>query len=419
MTYETASGRRIELSPRSLGRGGEGEVLAVANAPGLAAKIYHHPSFEHRSKLEFMVANPVPQARDHFWVTWPIETIYTKGFNPKFAGYIMPKLTQAQPIFTCYSPAVRQQKCPDFNYRHLVRCARNLAAAFRLAHSHRHVIGDANESNVFASNDARVTLIDSDSWQIIDAVGGRTYRSPVAKSDFLPPELQNRSLKNLVRQPWHDNFALAVLLFKLTGEGNHPFDGVYLGGGDVPELASRIATGAFPYRDGTGRWIPKGLALPFDTLHHRLQKLFIQAFEGGYVRPQSRPDASAWLGAITLAERELQGCHQNTNHWFWGNHCIWCQRKTLLDGLDPFPGGRPVVRRSTATAAPAVPIPVRVVRPAAKTVAVPASSQIFSSSTIGFLNALGAELLRPVVFTKRILMRANARLRALASSIFK
>lgn len=236
MKYITATGQLVELATRNIGRGGEGEVLPVAGNPALVAKIFHNPTLEHRAKLEFMVANPMPQAGDHFWVTWPVATLFTSGPRPKFAGYVMPKLTKAQPIFICYNPAIRRKKCPSFDYRHLVRCGRNLAAAFSQAHAHRHVIGDANESNAFVSNDARVTLIDADSWQIMDATGGRTFRSSVAKPDFLPPELQNRSLKNLDRKPWHDNFALAVLLFKLTGEGNHPFDG-------LPRRRRRAGTG--------------------------------------------------------------------------------------------------------------------------------------------------------------------------------
>lgn len=88
---------------------------------------------------------------------------------------------------------------------------------------------DVNESNVFVGRDARVTLIDCDSWQVVDSARGRTYRSHVAKPDFLAAELQGRSLALVDRQNCHDNFALAVLIFKLVNEGTHPFDGVFRG----------------------------------------------------------------------------------------------------------------------------------------------------------------------------------------------
>jgi DNA-binding helix-hairpin-helix protein with protein kinase domain len=386
--YSTTTGKIIELAARNIGRGGEGAVLPVVGAPSLVAKIFHHPTAEHRAKIEFMLANPAPTANGHFWVTWPVTILFTTGPRPKFAGYVMPKLTMAQPLFTCYNPAIRRKKHPNFDYRHLVRCARNLAAAFSLAHAHHFVIGDPNESNGFVRDDARVILIDADSWQIIDGVHRRTYRSMVAKSDFLPPELQNRSLKNLDRQPWHDNFALAVLLFKLTGEGSHPFDGVFHGAGDVPTLEARTAAGVFPYRDRSGRWTPKGLALPFDSLHPSLQNLFIQAFEAGHSRPQARPDAQAWQEAIALAESDLQDCQQNSRHWLWGKQCVWCQRKSLLAGRDSFPGGRLNARRRAAAVTSPGPHPVRGRRNAAKRQAASASPNNSGSVHLEFHEAI-------------------------------
>jgi DNA-binding helix-hairpin-helix protein with protein kinase domain len=337
--YQTTTGKLIELSSRNIGRGGEGEVLPVSGNRALVAKIFHQPTSNHRAKLEFMIANPMQPAGAHFWVTWPLDILFTKDVRPKFAGYVMPKIKNARPLFTWYNPAIRRKKCPGIDYRHLVHSGRNLAAAFNQAHSRRFIIGDPNESNVFVRNDARVILIDADSWQI--ASGDRIYRSMVTKLDFLAPELQNRNLKNVNRQPWHDNFALAILLFKIICEGTHPFDGVYHGGGDEPPLEARIATGAFPYRDSSGLWSPKRVALPFDSLHHRLQKLFIQAFVTGHTRPQLRPEARTWQMAFNIAERELRRCRHNQKHWFWGNQCVWCQRKALLGGIDPFPSRIP------------------------------------------------------------------------------
>jgi DNA-binding helix-hairpin-helix protein with protein kinase domain len=351
VNFLTQAGYRIELASRSLGHGGQGAVFPVVGEPHLVAKIYHQPTLEHWEKLHFMVANPVPQIAGHFWVTWPIGIIFTDTQSPSFAGYLMPKLTRAKSIFNYYNPATRQKKFPGLDYRYLVRCARNLASAFSLAHSHGHIIGDANESNVFAGNDARVSLIDVDSWQIADAGRGRFYRSPVAKADFLPPELQSKNLKDHTRQPCHDNFALAVLLFKLLFEGNHPFDGIYHGPGDAPKLEARIASGDLPLNDRSGRWSPKALSLPLDALHPHLQNLFWRAFVTGHTRPQSRPTANEWHSAFAEVEPSLQACRSNPNHWFWGHQCVWCQRKNIMGGLDPFPGGNLISKLKTVVAA--------------------------------------------------------------------
>ena len=335
------------LLPGHIGRGGEGAVFPVAGEPDLVAKIYHHPTNEHRAKIEFMVAHPPPRPNGRIWTTWPSDLLYTTGPRPTFAGFTMPRLKSAQQIFICYNQTTRQKVCPNFDYRHLVHAVRNLAAAFGLAHKHQLVIGDANESNIFIGNDALTIIIDSDSWQITDASSRRVYRSAFAKPDFLPPELQGRNLSKLNRQPWHDNFALGVLLFKLVNEGCHPCDGVFHGRGDVPPLEARIAAGTFPYFDSSGMWSPKPSAVPFDSLHPRLQELFVQTFVSGHSNPQARPDAATWQRAFSVAERELQRCHRNSNHWFWGNDCIWCQRKALLGGRDPFPDEKPKARTMT------------------------------------------------------------------------
>ena len=376
MNYITSTGNPIKLATSSLGRGGEGEVFRVVGMPHLVAKIYHQPTMEHRTKLEFMVGHPLSSATGYA-VTWPVELLFTTGKKPTFAGYLMPKLTAAKSIFTIYNPTTRRKEWPGVDYRHLVRCARNLAASFSRVHAYRHVIGDSNESNLFVKNDVRVVFIDVDSWQIFNATGGTHFPSPVAKGDFLPPELQNKNLKDFVRQPCHDNFALAVLLFKLLCEGSHPFDGIYHDTGDVPPVEARIAAGDFPLRDGSGNWSPKGLSLPFDALHPRLQTLFLQAFETGHRWPQLRPSAREWQKALTEAENQLHCCQLNSHHRFWGNECVWCQRKNLLGGLDPFPSGSPIPDSRTVAPAqiPGTPVSVPVPPAMPSPVTVPTAQQ--------------------------------------------
>jgi len=198
-------------------------------------------------------------------------------------------------------------------------------------------VGDLNESNVLVTDDAQVVFLDTDSWQIFDPVGHTVYRCCVCKPDFLPAELQGRSLETLDRQPWHDNFALAVLIFKLANEGCHPFDGCYHGSGDPPPMAERIAAGGFPYRDRSGRWSPKPSAPPFSALHPTLQRLFAEVFEFGRTKPEQRPDARTWQEALARAELEFRRCSRNPYHWAWRTPCPWCERQSLLGGLDPFP----------------------------------------------------------------------------------
>lgn len=350
MNYIAGAGGSVALAGQPVGRGGEGQVMPVAGSQALVAKIFHQPTTERWWKLAFILANPMPPTQGHCPVAWPIDLLFTYEAKPQFTGYLMPRIDAAHPVFAYYTQDLRLARCPGFDYRHMVRAGRNLAGAVALAHSRRYVIGDVNESDVLLREDSLVSLIDVDSWQVVDSARGVTYRCPVGKGDFTPPELQGRNLANVDRHPCHDHFALAVLLCKLVSEGSHPFDGVYHGSGDPPPLEARIASGALPWRDHSGLWTPKPGAVPFTSLHSRLQQLFVRAFEDGHREPRLRPDAVAWQDAFRRAEAALVQCPRNRQHWSWGTPCTWCERASLLGGRDPFPAvwARPAKPRSGA-----------------------------------------------------------------------
>jgi DNA-binding helix-hairpin-helix protein with protein kinase domain len=339
-TFLTLSGQKIRvIREHRLGWGGEGEVLTVAGSPGLVAKILRTPTPERHEKLYFMVSNPPAQSNSRPWVAWPTDLLFTIGTTkrkPTFTGYLMPRISGALPLFLLYNPTMRRIHLPGLDYRYLLRCGHNLASAMDQAHKLGFVLGDMNESNQLVHADATITLIDADSWQMRDVARGITYPSLVGKYDFLPPELQGRDLAT-VRLPCHDAFALAVLAFKITGEGLHPFDGVYLGPGDVPTIEERIASHPFPYRDRSAHWKPRASAVPFEALHPSLQRLFIWTFEVGRHSPSSRPGPKAFQEAFARAESALQLCRRNRCHCYWSEPCLWCQRTKAFGGFDPFP----------------------------------------------------------------------------------
>src|SRR5437868_134062 len=104
MKYVTSQGRAIETSEHGrLGSGGEGQVLPVLGAPHLVAKIFHRPDWERQAKLQSMLANPPPIENQHPWVAWPAEILFLDGKQPTFAGYLMPKVVNAHPIFMWYN----------------------------------------------------------------------------------------------------------------------------------------------------------------------------------------------------------------------------------------------------------------------------------------------------------------------------
>jgi sugar lactone lactonase YvrE len=321
--------------------GGEGAIYEVPYYPNLVAKVYHaqRRTPERIAKLQIMVAHPPVNPTEHLnhpSIAWPTELLRDTATN-QLVGFVMPRVRQMLPLSEVYNPRARRRQLPLFNYRYLVRTARNLCAAVQAVHQAGYVIGDLNESNVLVSDRALVTLVDADSFQVRDPQRGVVYRSLVGKPEYTPPELQGCSFADVDRQPEHDAFALAVLIFKLLMEGFHPFDGVYRD--EPPELGARIRNGYFPYARGRTGIEPSPLAPPFEMLHPDLQALFVRCFAEGHRNRRVRPQVEDWLEALEGAEDALQQCGQNEQHYYWvhWSGCPWCARQQALGGRDPFP----------------------------------------------------------------------------------
>lgn len=347
------NGLVIDISRAALiGSGGEGRIFEPTNAPHLAAKILDRPTRSQLRKLEIMLANPCSRGSRTSTpppLAWPVGVLFANSPRGEFAGYLMPKLRHCRSLVDVYNPKTRRQKGPFFDYRYLMRAAQNLSSILAVAHAHGYVIGDLNESNFLVTNTARVSAVDTDSWQIRDPASGRLFRSLVGKPDFTPPELQGKVFSGVDRNELHDRFGLGVLVFKLLQEGNHPFDGVYTLSGEPPTIQERIASGYFPFGNRAVPLTAKPSAPPFRMLNATLRELFIRCFETGYSDPRKRPSAQTWFTALSEAEAKLIVCAKNGRHWYGGHlgECPWCERTALLGGRDPFPSRIAQSKRST------------------------------------------------------------------------
>lgn len=326
--------------------GGEGRIYPVFQDPSLVAKIYarNRLTADRIRKLLVMLAHP-PDVQaiavtGHIPIAWPVDLIRTMDEERRVVGFLMPRVTGMYPVSEFYNPGARRRRFPRFNTRYLHRAAHNLAAAVHALHHSGYVIGDVNESNIFVSNTALVTIVDTDSFQVCDPLSGALYRCEVGRPEFTPPELQGARFTQIDRRPDHDHFGLAVLIFQLLMEGIHPFEGVFQQSGEPPSFPERITAGHFPY-GGNPRvpYRPRPAAPPVDTLHPPLQVLFKQCFEGSQSDPSSRPSARTWQTTLAEAEYALILCDENPQHWYSGHRgrCPWCERMTILGLQDPFP----------------------------------------------------------------------------------
>ncbi len=348
------TGEDLTLATPPLARGGEAAVYAVAANPALVAKIYYRPTPEYASKLSAMIA--FPPADSGTWtasryVAWPMCRLLGSGDGRPVIGCLMPHVENARRLVERSNPRARLQTCPLFHYGYLLRSARNLAAAVRGLHERGFVLGDLNESNVLVTPQARVTLVDADSFQV--PAPGRVFRCRVGKAEYTPPELQDACLAERDLGPEHDAFALAVLVFQLLMQGLHPFAGVSSGEGNADALPDRIRAGHWPYAWGrSGPVTPAPHAPPWSVLPPAVQELLTCCFEEGHANPGRRPGAAAWQEALEEAEAGMTVCPANTQH----HHprgldvCPWCEW-ARQQGRDPFPSPEDLqARRATRLA---------------------------------------------------------------------
>jgi WD40 repeat protein len=365
-----SNGQHITLGTR-IGGGGEGTVFDV---PGTecVAKVYHKPTREMALKLVAMVSDPPIDPTGtlgHVSIAWPVDLLWK---DRQAIGFLMPRVANMLPLHTVWTPKNRRDRVPLFNYLYLHRTARNLAAAFASLHASGHVVGDVNESNILVNSRALVSLVDTDSFQIYDRSRQATYRCPVGKPEFTPPELQGQSLREVNRTPAQDCFGLAVAIFQLLMEGTHPFGGVFQGQGDPPSIADRIASGHFLYsRQLAVPYRPTPIAPEFTMIAPRLQRLFVRCFDAR--TPRDRPNAQVWLHALDEAEHHLVTCDRNTQHRYDDGleRCPWCARTQKLGGRDPFPQKIADAQRWKDKPAPKHRARIVASSPAARTIAVP------------------------------------------------
>lgn len=322
MIFFDGKGERVRLG-REIARGGEGAVFEVNGDEAAAAKLYlRPPDDEKRRKLWWMAAHGTNALLEE--TAWPRTTLHRAPGQPP-VGFVMQRISSAKPVHLLYSPATRAAEFPGSDWGFLLRVAANIASLFETVHAEGHLVGDVNERNVLVfPQTGNARLIDCDSFQI--HAGDVVFPCEVGVARFTPPELQNRHLR-LERNLQHDAFSLAILLFHLVYLGRHPFDGVYLGKGEMTSERA-IAELRFAYgKDAAARQMkPPPIHLPFRAAPERLTALFERAFSPASPRG-GRPSASEWSMALRSAAQDLRQCSADRLHVFSAElaSCPFCQ----------------------------------------------------------------------------------------------
>jgi DNA-binding helix-hairpin-helix protein with protein kinase domain len=308
---------------RQLASGGEGAVFTLQGAPDRVAKLYHHPpTTQTVTKLQAMVRLGNPRLLK--LAAWPLDLLY-QARTRQVSGFLMPKVSDCQPIQQLYNPVQRLSSFPRAGWRFQVRAASNLAAAFDEVHKAGCLVGDVNQSNALVSPQALVRLIDCDSFQV--RVNGSNYLCEVGVAHYTPPELQGKNFRGVVRTTNHDRFGLAVLIYQLLFVGRHPYAGVYRGPGDPP-FEQLIAEFRFAQGPAARAWQmdPPPHTPTLDDVPPEVAGLFRRAFERGS-ESGTRPQPADWLAALGRLEQEMFTCRADPGHTYWRGavSCPWCR----------------------------------------------------------------------------------------------
>lgn len=316
-----ADGRPLALGER-IGRGGEGDVHAVAGDQSHAVKIYTVADLaERQAKVSAMVRAGLAGRSD--LVAFPVALVNRPG--GRFAGFTMRRVTGRKPLHELYSPGARKVAFPRADYRFLVRTAANIARAVGAVHETGCVIGDINHSGILVSDQATVALIDADSFQYSD--GARVHACRVGVPEYTPPELQGFALHSVRRTVEHDLFGLAVVVFQLLFMGRHPFSGAY-SAGEMP-IERAIGEHRFAYTRSRNVGMKPPPAVPtLADVPAPVATAFEAAFAPG--RHTARPTARQWMTLLGDMEKRLRTCARSSLHHYAPEaaECPWCRMET-------------------------------------------------------------------------------------------
>ncbi len=316
----------VVLGPVLGVRGSQGEVRAVVGAPELAVKIVNRADrAELAERLDLMLTRPPRKLSDPGRVCWPTG----RALHPRdrsVVGYAMPRLspTTALPLDTAFQRRFRTSILPGITWRWYVEVAANLALLVAEVNENGHVIGDLAPQNLFVSTGGRVSIVDTDGWQLAPGADRPVVLPcPFSREEYAPLEVLD-SAPGDIRDQYSDWWALAVLIGQVLALGVHPYAGVVPGSQPPYDEVSNVRNRTcwlLGHPDPVLPWRPPASFLP-----ESLRRMFQTAFVSGYGRPHLRPSPRQWHRALREAAAALLTCDRVVRHVHPAKaECAWCE----------------------------------------------------------------------------------------------
>ncbi|MEI6381423.1 MAG: hypothetical protein WCO81_11165, partial [Cyanobacteriota bacterium ELA615] len=328
--------KAIQLT-KKIADSGEGTVWKTERT-GILAKVYNLATSERADKLSLMVVNKPSDPNDyknHISFAWP-QSLLTDDAG-QIVGFLMPQVVGGRELIDIYSPRLRKKQGLEVDWRFLHVVSTNITQIVWAIHNKGYIIGDIKPQNILVNNKALPSIIDTDSFQVIDPQNGRIHHCLVGSQGFTPPELLGEDLSTTKQTTYHDRFRLGVILYFLLF-GTHPFGGKWTGAGDSPQQDDLIKNGWWPYAKNSPIQ-PGPSTISLDIVDSQIKQYFLKCFNDGYDNPALRPSAEDWYYVLRRSTEDLVDCPDVTTHIYRAGYqsCNWCERKATL-GVDIFPG---------------------------------------------------------------------------------
>ena len=339
--YQLPDGTPIILTEQ-IGSGREGSVHLVEAFPGAVAKIFHEPQQNTGAKIDRIIENA--RSIDHssnYSFAWPTIRIQTNQQKRSTAGYLMPYVNtrQKKEIGTYFNPTRRRirtnQRNKGYTYLHLLNTACNLAHAVDRLHGAGFVIGDINSRNILTDDRGHITFIDTDSFQV-PATPDSQFRCQVGTPEYTPPHLQATQFADIDRSQADDLFGLAIMIYQLLFQGQHPFSGLPQNSRKIrhhpTNITERIKAGSIVHVNLDN--------VPTETAgliwsHLPLKRQFKTALSTSPAA--KRYPAARWAEDINELSLKIQTCRKKSLHYYFGKStCTWCRYQAITK-IEPFP----------------------------------------------------------------------------------
>jgi DNA-binding helix-hairpin-helix protein with protein kinase domain len=345
---------------KEIASSGEGKIYTTTE-PGLIAKIYHKVTPDKVNKLQIMVGNPPSDptiASGHISIAWPKCLIKnSSNLHQGYVGFLMPEICDAKTLINVYNPKLRAKNAPGVDWYYLHSIAQNIAYIVQVVHAKGYVIGDIKPENLLVNSRGCVSIIDTDSFQIVDPRSRKIYRCPVGSPEYTPHEMFHVDFTKRDRSELQDRFGLAIIIWLLLF-GQHPFTGKWIGSGDPLNIDELIRQGYWQHAPNSKIRISPH-SIPLNIVDSNIQDRFHECFVDGHKNPYLRPSAADWVKTLESAIKNLQTCSVEASHRYVSTYgrCYWCERKSKL-GRDLFPFIQPKNPKTPSTLLPTPTIPI-------------------------------------------------------------